>query len=150
MQNVTQQTFEIGQVVQFHGRSKRYQITKMGESSDYVYFGGSCNAVHVLDIHLVGQKVEKVDREGRSAGQAAKETFSVGKNAIYHIMGDMWLTVKEIKDNGEVTAAHGQNDQEVKKFRASLFDGSWTWVERYSDGYYSLRAGTGAFHEYSD
>lgn len=147
MSNLPQ--FAIGDIVQFNRGRNQFRITETNQ--DHVYIATltgnqrTCNAIHVSDIHRVGEKSQALDKYGRTKEQAAEQTFKPGENAIYHIAGDIWVKVQSIT-KGEVLATLG-ND--TKKFIPHLFGGNWRFAE-VGTGYW-LRGNTGeGFHEFSD
>ena len=142
----------VGQQVRFPRARSILEVTKV--DGDHIYCKNLsngvdyCNPIHVCDVVLIGQKFAAKDKYGRTASEAAKQTFKVGESAIYSIMGDFWVMVSAIKDNGQVVVT-GPGSQ-VKEFRPSMFSGNWSWHEMNSTGRYHLRGNNGYFHEYSD
>jgi len=142
----------VGDLVQFHGRRLVYRLEEIHEDGTaYIskqtrtgQYLKMCNPIHVCDVKLFGSIVTPKDRNGKTAREAADiEGFQVGNKAIMTILGDLWVTVKEILPDGSIIT---ENAGDFEKFRPHLHMGSWGWWTR---DYYHLRA-SGAFNEYDN
>ncbi|MFQ6134505.1 MAG: hypothetical protein ACE5KU_01655 [Nitrososphaerales archaeon] len=121
-------------------------VTKV--DGEWLRIQESCNPIHVCDVHRVGEKaVIFRDKHGRTAWEKARRVFKVGEKAIETILGDFYVTVLEVRENGCVVVAINNDPKNAETFRPRLFSGEWGW---WTQGRYSLRPEDGTFYEYSD
>lgn len=139
-------TFKVGDRVVFHGRRKVMTVTEV--DGEWLRIKESCNGIHVCDVHRVGQKPAILrDKHGRTAPEKARRGFKVGEKAIGTILGDFYVIVLEVRQNGSVVAAINNDPRNAETYRPRLFSGEWGW---WTQGRYSLRPEDGTFYEYSD
>jgi hypothetical protein len=150
MQTEVSQTLAIGAKVRRYRSSSVFRVREIDPVSGWVGLtkikrDGSeikmCNGVDIRSLKPFEDKSPWKDKDGRTAVEAARETFKPGDRAIYLVLGDIYTHIKAIRQSGAVETEHGLFSPDLEH------DAEWGW---WNESRYSLRKDDGDFSEYSD